>query len=151
MSMLNVDYIAKYNSLKEDVGAYSKYYHLNSIKNFINYLNKFGGLYYKSEAEKLLDEYFECTSERGILTVEDGKEIFYTIVQPLGNIYNIEFKFSLYTGFDTILLWIGLLSTLAFLFKLKIYVYILIGLICLLVYLPGYLKYRKNKVYGFNF
>lgn len=142
--------IEKYNVLNDNVGN-KKYFHLNSIRNFIIQFDKFASQTEKKTVIDLMNKYFDFIDEKYILDQDEAKKIFYECIQPIGLFYSKRLDFNLYTSPTTYLIFITFAFITFLLLKLHLLFYFGTILILLAFYIPSYLKLKKNKVYGFNF
>ncbi len=142
--------IKKYDVLNDNVDN-KKFFHLNSIRNFIIHFDTFASQTEKKTAIDLMNKYFDFINEKYILDQDEAKKIFYEFIQPTGSFYSKRLDFNLYTSPATYLIFITFAFITFLLLKLHLLFYIGTVLIFLALYIPSFLKLKKNKVYGFNF
>ena len=128
-----------------------KYLHLNSIRNFIIHFENFASYTEKIFVIELINKYFDFISDKEFLILSDGKQIFYEYIQPLGTFYSKRLGFTLYTSFYTYLIWILFSLMTFYLLNISILFYVITILFLCAIYIPKYLKLKRNHVYGFNF
>ena len=143
--------IKKYELIITEMPHKRKYYHLNSIRNFIIHYNEFGTIYYKKQVAELLITYLDFAINKHSIEQNEAKDIFYEYINPIGMIYLKRQNFRFYMQPSTIILWVGLSFIFYFLFNFSYIIYLLTFFIGVIIFIPKYLNYKKNKVFGFDF
>ena len=142
--------IEKYDFINSNFGN-KKYFHLNSIRNFIIHFENFASYTEKYFVIDLINKYFDFLIEKAYIDQNDAKKIFYEYIQPIGIFYSKRLGFTLYTSLSTYLFFIFFAFITFYLLKFGILFYVFTILILLARYMASYLKFKKNKVFGFDF
>ena len=150
-SMNIKDIEEKYAEVLRQYPFGQKYFHLKSIDNFIIHLNEFGTQYYKAESIRSIDRYLNFILAGYNIDRDNAKQVFNEYIQPLGEIYSKRLKFIFYMRPSSIIFWVIVMTAIFFLFKLSIVFYIVLITIAILKMSFNYSKYKKRKVYGFDF
>ena len=128
-----------------------KYYHLNSIRNFIIHFNEFGTELYKSKAAELLNEYLDFAIDKPSIDQNEAKAIFIHYIQPIGIIYSQRQKFINYTQPSTVIVFMIALFIIYFLLNFGYTVYLITFCLAVVIFIVNHLKYKKNEVFGYDF
>jgi hypothetical protein len=143
----------KYKSLRLKIETYPnrKFYHLNSIENYILHYNDFGVEFHKTKVVELLDEYIEFVNSKTFVSETDGNFIFQNYVKPIGIIYANTQGFSYYFKPFTILMFVIPLLITLYIIKTSITFPLILTAVSIIILIRGYQKKNINKVYGYFF
>ena len=142
--------IEKYDFVNSNIGD-KRYFHLNSIRNFIIHFEYFASYTEKYFVTDLINKYLDFLIEKIYIDQDEAKKIFYEYIEPIGAFYSKRLGFRLYISFPTYLFFILFAFISFYILKLGILFYVFTILILLSHYGAGYLKFKKNKVFGFDF
>ena len=141
----------KYKLLLTGMTDKRQYYHLRSIKNFIIHYPELSEHYYKNKTADLLNEYLDFALDKEFITQNEAKDIYYEYIDPIGDIYSKRLKFTTYSGVSTFAFNLGFLFVIFLLCNADFLFYLFAFLLAVLIFIPGYFKYKKNMVYGYDF
>jgi hypothetical protein len=141
----------KYQYLKSEMPHKRKYYHLKSIKNFIDHLNEFVSISDKKVAEELLSNYLEFVIHKEKINQGEAKKIFVNHILPIGKLYSYHLNFSFILQFSSVVFFGLLLVFLLFLFGTPYMILFFLVLLILIYLINRYRKLKSGRVYGYDF
>jgi hypothetical protein len=148
--MMN-DLVEKYNYFIENFPFKNKFYHLISVKNFIDNFDKIKNEKDKEEIFSLLNEYMDYITLNDVESNRHCRSLYYEFIEPLGRIYsrNMEFKFLIPPS--TIILLTVILNLICLYFHTIYIVFIFIFLIGSYSFLLVLKMRKRDNVYSYNF
>ena len=149
--MDNINEITKrYNDFVNNYPEKNKYYHLNSVYNFITHFADIKDLAASNAAYKLLDTYFDYITLNTIDSLEKCKYIFYHYIQPIGKIFTKYANFTYILRPQSLIVYLITANLLLLLFKVNYYILIPLNLLGLGFIFYSYNKIKSTKVFRFN-
>jgi len=143
--------IEKYNLLREKYPFKNKYYHLNSIRNFINSYDKINVSNDKIEAFELLQAYLDYATNNEIETNIQCRQAFYLYIQPIGILYKRNMKFIFLIQPSSIILITFIINIFILFFKNDVTYFLILNLIGLIIYILVKSFLKKDNVFCYNF
>jgi hypothetical protein len=143
------------NRLEEGYNKYElKYFHFNSIKNFIKYFDSIRYAKDKNDIKELMGEYFNAIRSEDLITKEISQQFYLDYIERIAQYYVSQLDFKrmprlsgmLFIGMtlDCFLLIVGALRLISY-----IPIFTIIGVSH---YFHIYVTHKKiNKVYGYKF
>ena len=148
--MMN-DLVEKYNYFIENFPFKNKFYHLISIKNFIDNFDKLKNEKDKEEIFSLLNEYMDYITLNEVNSHKECKSLFYDFIAPIGRIYSRNIKFIFLFAPSTIIIYTIIIAAVLCGFKINYLFLSLLFLICIGVIILVYNMRKNGNVYSYNF
>lgn len=145
-----IEVTQEFSKIKTEIGSFNKkFYHLNSIENFIH---NFGLI--KSDSSRnfilnSLEDYFIYCNGNSITEIHKSLEIFNKYLKPVGKIYEKEAGFAIFIKPWLLTLYIVAINFIVYILGSNISASIICNLIILFFIFYLAYKYKEHKLYAF--
>ncbi len=140
----------KYVYFLKETPNRNKFYHLKSIENFMLSFDEFGSMHTKYEAANILNEYFDYVIANEISNEKDCKYLFFTFIEPIGNIYKRDLGFSFLFTTPTIIIYFIPTIFLMIYLKFPFYLTLSIATVGIFLFIKVLKKRESKKVFGYS-
>ncbi len=128
----------------------SKYYHPNSLQNFINHFEKISNQNDKEIVQSLLNDYLDIIINDDIDNSADSKRLFKSYIQPIGQAYSRNMPFNVFIDPAAILFLTVIVNLVLLFFNPHFIIFILLILIGLFGTYKMHVIKKSNMCYSIN-
>lgn len=137
------------NFKKRENISKKKYYHLETVSNFILYFSSIKDRARKAEIHKNLTDYLILINEIDQIDHKMGKTLFDQFLLPTSKLYSIYSGFFVYPKIDILVIIFVFLNALIWVVGLPSPVYPVLSLAFFIYFIFIQKKRKENKVYGY--
>lgn len=126
-----------------------KFYHINTVRNFINSVSEFSDSTTQEFVFRRLEEYVEFVKDNIVVSDKDSLSVFNQFLNPLGEHYRLQAGFRIYVKPGIIIVFLLPLLVITYFIGLSIWIYVLILIAFLMWYVPLLNKAKSGKAYAY--
>ncbi len=154
MNNINLELQLKYKYLIEIFKSSTKsLFHLKSVGNFINDIEKIKDNSEQLRVAGLLMEYLKFIDSNPIIDRKGSNELYFKYIAPIASVYQYQLNYKIYIGYVTIFIWILFVNGFLILVNINeiIWIYVIPNTFFIIYYLRSLYFTFKKKVYSIRY